>query len=140
MAMPLDQQGRDRLALIAGGQQALHDELVSAVAGGGEEGPADHPGPEGVGSRQREREIEDPELVHAGGEVMDGGPSAGHEVQDREHADQRAADVDGGLHDVGPDDRGQPALEGVNQRERVMMAMDAISPVPRAIATTMDTA
>ena len=67
-------------------------------------------------------------------------PSARHQVKDREHPDQRASNVDEGLHYVGPDDGRQSALERIDQRQRVMMAMDAISPVPRAIATTIDTA
>ena len=39
-------------------------------------------------------------------------------VAERPDGDQRSADVDGHLDDVGPDDGGHSALEGVEQRER----------------------
>ena len=39
-------------------------------------------------------------------------------MQDGEEPDQRSADVDEGLHHVGPNDRSHAAFEGVEQREQ----------------------
>ena len=43
---------------------------------------------------------------------------------------QCAADVDRSLHDVSPDHRGQAAFECIDERQAVMMAIEATSPVP----------
>ena len=52
------------------------------------------------------------------GDVDDGGPAAGDVVAERDERDDGAEDVDGHLHDVGPDDRGKAALKRVEQGER----------------------
>ena len=45
-------------------------------------------------------------------------PSAGNLAKDNHEAEQRAADVEKHLHDVGPDDRAHAALERIEQCER----------------------
>ena len=44
-------------------------------------------------------------------------PAAGDVMKDGRDTQQRSADIDCGLHDVGPDHRRQAAFEGVNQRQ-----------------------
>ncbi len=39
-------------------------------------------------------------------------------MQNREHSHQRPADINHGLHDVGPDHRRQSAFKGINQRQQ----------------------
>ena len=81
------------------------------------------PGPETVGAREelhvgREAEIEDGEFVSRArhrGHVL---PAAGNLAQDDEEADDRAGDVEGHLHHVGPDHRGHAAFKGVKKREQ----------------------
>ncbi len=57
------EQGEAGLAQIAGGEHALHHELVGSVAGHGEEGSAENSGPEGIGLGQVDGEVEHVELA-----------------------------------------------------------------------------
>ena len=61
-------------------------------------------------------------------------------MQDGDETDERSSNVDPGLDDIGPDDGGEAAFKRIDSVNIVMMAMDAISPVPSAIDTTMETA
>ncbi len=105
------------LAQIARGEQALHHQLVGAVRGHGEEGAAEDAGPEGVGCREIEREVEHVEFARGGCDGMNHRPAALHVRAEREQRDDGAADVDRHLHDVGPDDGSHAALERIEQRE-----------------------
>ena len=72
---------------------------------------------------------------------MDFGPASGDVVAEGGDGDDGAADVDGHLDDIGPDDRSHAAFEGVEQRKsKEMMAIESTSRVPIAIPTTMETA
>ena len=57
------------------------------------------------------------ELAGGGGDGVDVRPAAGNVLAERPDGDEGSADVDGHLDDVGPDDGGHSALEGVEQRE-----------------------
>ncbi len=106
-----------RLAQIAGGEQALHHELIGAVGGHGEKGAAEQAGPEGVALGEVQGEVEHAELVGGLRHMGDGSPTAGDVVTEREQSDQRAADIDRHLRDIGPDNRGHAAFKGVKQGE-----------------------
>jgi hypothetical protein len=117
---PTGQQGGAALALVAGAQQALHHELIGAVAGGGEETTARQAGPEAILAREKlhgggEAEIEDRQFVSRRRHGDDVAPSARNFPQDDEKADRGAGHVQGHLYHVGPDDRRHTAFEGVNR-------------------------
>src|ERR1017187_4463918 len=119
---PTGQQGGAALALIAGAEKALHHQLIGAVAGGGEETAAGQAGPESVGAGEelhggREAEIEDGEFVGGRGDGHDVSPSAGDFSENDDEAEDGADHVEGHLHDVGADDGGHAALEGVEKGE-----------------------
>ncbi len=116
--------GEQRLAAVAQGfraEQALHDQLVGAVRGGGEEAAAGDSRPEAVGvaeedARESEVEIENLKLAQGRGDCRHVLPAAGDFLQDHDKAQRRAHDVESHLDHVGPDDRGHAAFEGVEQR------------------------
>ena len=120
---PACQQRGAALALVARAQQALHHQLIGAVAGGGEKTAAGESGPETVGAGEefhvgREAEIEDGELVGRArhrGHVL---PAAGNLAKDDDEADDGADDVEGHLHHVGPDHGGHAAFKSVKKREQ----------------------
>ena len=61
--------------------------------------------------------------------------------QDDEEADDRADDVKGHLHHVGPDDGGHAAFEGVKERQaRRSGRWRSSSPVPRTMEITSEMA
>src|ERR1035438_9478208 len=119
---PTGQQGGAALALIAGAEEALHHELVGAVAGGGEETAAGQAGPERVGAGEklhggRKTEIENGELVGGRRDGHHVSPSAGDLSEDDEKAENCSDYIERHLHDVGPDDRGHAAFEGIEEGE-----------------------
>ncbi len=87
------------------------------MGGHGEEGSSEDAGPEGVGLGEVEGEVEDGEFVGGGGDGVDVLPAAGDVGAEGEDGDEGSADVDGHLDDVGPDDGGHAALEGVEEGE-----------------------
>src|SRR6185437_5734573 len=107
-----------RLGFVLGGEQALHHELVGAVAGRGKEGAANQAGPEGVGAGEGGSEVENAQLAGGGRGGVDRAPAAGNQAEQGDEANSGAADVDDHLDDVGPDDGGHAALEGINQGEQ----------------------
>src|SRR5271165_6316802 len=94
-------QGDLRLTFIASGQQTLHDELIGAVGGGGEEGPSYDAGPKRIGGVEVPGEIEDAELAGLTADALHCAPSSGQKMEDGEQADECAHDVDRELHHVG---------------------------------------
>ena len=56
------------------------------------------------------------------------------------NVDQRAAQINKQLDDVGPDNRGQSSFKSVQKVSAEMIRMDQTSPEPRTIPTTMATA
>src|ERR1700692_1561688 len=88
------------------------------MAGQGEESPADQSRPKRVRSPEVGSEIEDPQFARVLRHLMNGWPTARCEMQDRGQTYKRSADVDHGLHYIGPDPRRQTAFEGVDERER----------------------
>ena len=106
------------MAEVAGGQHALHHELVGAVRGHGEEGSAKDSGPEGVGLGEIEGEVEEVELAGGCGDFVDLRPASGDVGAEREDGHDGAAYVDDHLDNVGPDDGGHSALEGVEKSKR----------------------
>ena len=113
-----EEEGLRELALAARDKQALDNELISPVGGGIKEHAANQSGPERVGLKKFEREIEHLQLACAGSNGVNGRPSARHQMQKRDKANNRAADVNCELDDVGPDDGGHAAFKGINERER----------------------
>jgi hypothetical protein len=111
------EQRQPRFAQVLRGEHALHHQLVGSVRGHGEECAAEHAGPEGVGRGEVEGEVEHVELAGGRGDGVDLRPAAGDVRAERPDGDDGSADVDGHLDDVGPDDGGHSALEGVEQRE-----------------------
>ena len=69
------EQGEARLAQVARGEHSLNHQLVGAVRGHGEECSAEDSGPEGVGRRQVDGEVEHVELARGGGNGVDRAPS-----------------------------------------------------------------
>ena len=117
MTTPLESRATMRLAQVAGGEHALHHQLIGSVRGHGEEGAAENSGPEGVGLGEVEGEVEEVELARGCCDCVDLRPSAGDMGAEGDDGDDGSGDVDDHLHDVGPDDGGHAAFEGVEQRE-----------------------
>ena len=109
------EQGQAGLAQVAGGEHALHHELVGAVRGHGQEGSAEKAGPEGVRLGEIEGEVEHVELGLLLAYGHDVWPMAGSLVADRPESDQGSGDVQGHLDDVGPDHGGHASLESVEE-------------------------
>ena len=105
------EQREAALAQVAGGEHALHHELVGTVRGHGEERSAEQAGPEGVGLGQVEGKVEHVELAERRGDGVDVGPAAGGLVTDRPEGDQGSGHVEGHLDDVGPDDGGHASFK-----------------------------
>jgi hypothetical protein len=120
------------VAQIAAGQQALDEELIGAVAGAGEERPADQSRPERERHRDVRGEREHLQLPGVPPCRDDGAPPAGHEVDDLVGRQQRSADVDHELDQIRPDDRRDPAFERVDERQH---ADDGDRPEPQVRET-----
>ena len=95
MTSPANQQRQAALALVAGAEQALHHELIGAVAGGGEETAAENARPEGIGLGEeghggREVEVEQLEFTRLAGHRRHVFPPAGNLAEDDEEADAAA--------------------------------------------------
>ena len=106
------------VVLVAGGEQALDDGLVGAVAGHGEECAADEAGPEGVFGCEVERKIENLQFVTGRcGDLGDFGPAAGDAVEENPEGDGAAREIEEKLGDVGPDDGGHATFESVKDGE-----------------------
>ena len=88
------------------------------MRGHGQEGSAEDASPEGVGGGEVQREVEEMELAGGGGDGVDVHPAAGDVRAESEDGDEGSGDVDEHLDDVGPDDGGHAAFEGVDQRKR----------------------
>src|ERR1035441_3148892 len=119
---PARQQRRTALAHVTGAEQPLHHKLIRAVAGGSEETAAGPSRTEAVGPRKechggRQPEIEDREFMERTGHRYDVRPASWNLVQNHKKANHGAGYVQGHLHDLGPNDRGHPALEGVEKRQ-----------------------
>ncbi len=84
--MPLDNSASNRLPLVPRRQQALHNQLIGSMTGGGEECAADQSCPECVRLPEVWREVEDPKLARAFSHAVNGRPSARHQMQDREQS------------------------------------------------------
>src|SRR5271163_1897924 len=86
---PACQQRRPALALIAGGEKALDQQLFGAVAGGGQKGSADDSGPKAVGSCEEVRpsEIEYLKLSERRGKGDHVRPSAMNLAEDHPEAE-----------------------------------------------------
>ena len=103
---------------VAGGEEPLHDGLVSAVAGHGQEGAADQTGPERVFGGEVEGEIENLKFVAGGcGDLCDFVPAAGNSVEEEPESCGAAGEIEEELGDVGPDDGGHAAFESVENGE-----------------------
>ena len=98
-------------------QQPLDKKLIRAVAGGSKCRPANHSSPKCVRDPEARGEIEDSQFARARGSGMNGGPTSGHKMQDRPQPDQCSADVDHGLHHVGPDHSCEAAFERIDERQ-----------------------
>ena len=105
------------IALVARYKQPLDHKLVSAVRGGVQEHAANQSGPERVRLEEVEREIEDLQLARAGSDCVNRRPAARHEMQQRDKANDRAANVDGELDHVRPDDGCHPAFKCINKSQ-----------------------
>src|SRR5262249_60939868 len=92
-------------------------QLIGPMPGGRKKGAAYKARPEGIDLPEVGREVEHAKLGGSLCQIVNHRPAAGDEVEDGEHADQRSADVDEGLDDIGPDHRREAALEGVNQSQ-----------------------
>ena len=112
--MPLRIRPGRRAPQRAGGQQALHEELIGAVRGQGQRDPAEQPRPERIGLLRIGAEVQHLEMPGAAGGADDLAPAAGNQRQQPEEHDQRAADVHEHLHDVGPDDGRHAAAHRVD--------------------------
>src|ERR1039458_1251496 len=88
------------------------------MARGGEKSSADDSRPERIRPVEVRGEVEDAKLACARCLLVNGGPSAGHQVQDGKQSNERARKINSQLYDIGPDDRGHSALEGVQQRKQ----------------------
>ncbi len=107
-----EHEARRRFFRRASREEALDEELVGAVRRQRQRDSAEQSGPEGVDRARVEREIEDAEVL--GADARDFIPTAGDQAQQAEEDQQRAADVDEHLHDVGPDDGRRAAADGVD--------------------------
>ena len=107
-----------RVAEAPGAEVALHHELVDAVRAEGDEDPAEEAGPEGVRLGRVEREVEGAELAGGAG-VGEGAGEAARQLRDQEgEGEDRAAEVDPELDELGPDDRLHAADHGVEDHHR----------------------
>src|SRR5580704_2742230 len=111
------EQGGHGLPLAACRQQSLHDELIGAMTGRGQESSADNPSPECIRLPEVRTEVEDAKLACTLGHAVNGGPPSENQMKNREQANDCSANVNYGLHHVGPDHRRQSALEGIDQSQ-----------------------
>ena len=88
------------------------------MAGGGQERPANHSRPERVRNPNAGAKVKQLQFARASRRRMNRAPSAGHEMHNGEQSHQCSADVDRGLHDIGPDYGCQSAFEGIDHRQR----------------------
>src|ERR1019366_401411 len=102
--------GQFRLRFAPSSQQSLHNQLIGAMARGGEKSAADDSRPERVRPVEVGGEVEDAELACARRLRVNGGPPAGNQVQDGKQSNERARKINGQLYDIGPDDGGHSAL------------------------------
>ncbi len=152
---PTREQRKAAFAEIAGGQEPLNKELFGAMAGRGEEAAADHSSPKrilGLEELLREREMEIEELKFVGGVAQGDGmrPAAGDQMQDQEEADQRAADIEKHLDNVGPNHGRHAAFKRVEERQAndngngdnfdVGSGKEPSNVLPRTTEMTRDTA
>ena len=119
---PTGHQRETALAFVFRGQQALHHQLFGAMRGRGEKAAADDAGQKGVGFCKEagfrgQAEVEDLEFVGGAGHLDDVVPAAGNLPQDHEEAEDSPGHVEEHLDDVGPDDGGHAAFEGVEKRQ-----------------------
>ena len=116
-----DAAEHDRLLAVAqvpARQQPLDQQLIGAVAGVRQERAAEQSGPErerhaSGPTRTRRAEASPPPRLPRRSR-----PAARASGAPALRGQQRAADVDHELNQVGPDDRGNAAFEGVDQRQR----------------------
>ncbi len=92
------------------------------MAGGREEAATEEAGPEAVGTPKEgggegKAEIENLKFTGSGSDGDNVGPTAGNEMEDDEEAEESARDVEKHLHDIGPDNGGHAAMEGVEEGE-----------------------
>ena len=105
------------VAQVPARQQALDEQLVGTMRCHRQERAADEAGPE----RERQARIPRPrhDLQLAGARRVrdDRRPAARDEVNKHVAGQERSADVDHELHEVGPDHGGDPAFERVDEGE-----------------------
>jgi len=113
------EQRASAILLVFGGQQPLHDGLIRAVTGHGQESSANHAGPARVFGREIPAEIEDLQLVSMRRrDLHDFVPSAGNAVEQDSEGNQASSQVEKKLGDVGPDDRFHAAFKCVEDGQR----------------------
>ena len=100
----------DRLPFAASRQESLHDELIGAMAGRSQKSSADEAGPKCVRLPEVKAEVENPQLVRAIGHAVNSGPPSGNQVKDGEQTYDRSANINYGLHNIGPDHCRQASL------------------------------